>query len=183
MAKKPTRKLKVFAAQIGFYDFIVAAPNQTAALRALGTRQNLFASGQARLIDDEQAVSAALEHPEVPLRRVIGTDNPYELKPRGLPNIPDAPKKWAVSVNDKRPDLPTKPSEPPVDRSRLETAETALKKVDDERKREEADFRDRQAALDAEKAQQQVNYIERRKAATASLVAERQAYRRAGGSD
>ena len=41
------RKLKVFQAQFGFYDTIVAAPSQAAALRAWGVNQNLFASGEA----------------------------------------------------------------------------------------------------------------------------------------
>jgi hypothetical protein len=52
MAKAPGRKLKVFQAQFGFHDSVVAAPSQTAALRAWGTRQNLFGEGQARLTED-----------------------------------------------------------------------------------------------------------------------------------
>ena len=94
MAKAAGQRLKVFVAQIGFYDTVVATTSQAAALKAWGTRQNLFAGGQARQIDDPQAVEAATANPEVPLRRLIGTDNPFELKPRGLPVVPDAPKKW-----------------------------------------------------------------------------------------
>jgi hypothetical protein len=37
---------KVFQAQFGFYDTVVAAPSQVAALRAWGIHQNLFAGGQ-----------------------------------------------------------------------------------------------------------------------------------------
>src|SRR5205085_10312942 len=58
------RKLKVFQAQIGFYDTVVAAPSQAAALRAWGIRQNLFADGLARTTDEPQAVEAALATPE-----------------------------------------------------------------------------------------------------------------------
>ncbi len=53
------RKLKVFQAQMGFYDTVVAASSQAAALRAWGTRQNLFASGDAALTTEASAVAAA----------------------------------------------------------------------------------------------------------------------------
>lgn len=56
MAKAP--KLKVFQAHFGFYDTIVAAPSQAAALRAWGVHQNVFADGQAKLTTDEAAVAA-----------------------------------------------------------------------------------------------------------------------------
>lgn len=184
MAKVPGRRLKVFLAQIGFYDTVVAAASQTAALKAWGTRQNLFTSGQARVIDDPQAVEAAFEHPEIPLRRIVGTDNPFELNPRGLPQIPDAPKKWAEDVHAKRPaPPPLKKAKPPVDRTKLDKAEAAVRKVDDDRKREEADLRSQQERLDAERDAAQTSYIERRKAATAALVSARQSYRKAGGAD
>jgi hypothetical protein len=50
LPKTPTRKLKVFQAPFGFFDTILAAPSQAAALRAWGTHRNLFADGarQAR---------------------------------------------------------------------------------------------------------------------------------------
>lgn len=60
------RKLKVFQAQFGFYDTVVAAPSQAAALRAWGTHQDLFASGAATVTTDEAAIAAALAHPETP---------------------------------------------------------------------------------------------------------------------
>ncbi len=184
MAKAAGRRLKVFVAQIGFYDTVVATTSQTAALKAWGTRQNLFAGGQARQIDDPQAVEAATANPEVPLRRLIGTDNPFELKPRGLPVVPDAPKKWADEVHTKRPvPPPPKKAKRPASRSALDKAEAALRQVDDDRKRQEAELRARQEALDAERDATQATYIDRRKAATASVVAARQAYRKAGGTD
>ena len=186
MAKPPNRKLKVFVAQIGFYDTVVAAASQAAALRAWGTHQNLFAGGQARVINDPQAVQAALECPDVPLRRIIGTDNPFELNPRGLPKVPDAAKNWADGADVKRPAIPnpapTKPRKR-ADRGALDKAEAALRKVDDERKLEEARLRERQEQLDAERMNTQSSYIERRKAATAAVVTARQAYRKAGGTD
>lgn len=183
MAKAASRRLKVFVAQIGFYDTVVATTSQTAALKAWGTRQNLFAGGQARQIDDPQAVEAATANPEVPLRRLIGTDNPFELKPRGLPVVPDAPKKWADEVHTKRPAPPPPKKAKRPSRSALDKAEAALRQVDDNRKREEAKLRMRQEELDAEREETQAAYIDRRKAATASVVAARQAYRKAGGTD
>ena len=39
MPKTPTRKLKVFQTQFGFFDTVLAAPSQAAALRAWGTHR------------------------------------------------------------------------------------------------------------------------------------------------
>ena len=182
MAKPATRRLKVFIAQIGFYDTVVAAPSQAAALRAWGTNQNLFAGGGARVTDDAKAIEAALANPETPLRRVVGTDNPFELEPRGLPNIPDAPKKWAEDLHPRKPPtLIPRVRKPVADRSPLDAAEAALKRVDDERKQEEADLRRRQAELDEIKTSAQEHYVARRQAATAAVVEARRAYRAAGG--
>ena len=184
MAKSVTRRLKVFIAQIGFYDTVVAAPSQAAALRAWGTNQNLFAGGGARVTDDVKAIEAALAHPDTPLRRVVGTDNPFELEPRGLPNIADAPKKWAEDLHPKNPPkLVPRVRKPVADRSPLDAAEAALKQVDDERKREEADLRRRQDELDEIKTSAQEQYVAKRQAATAAVVEARAAYRSAGGKN
>ena len=95
------RKLKVFQAQFGFYDTVVAAPSQAAALRAWGVNQNLFASGEAKLTTDEAAITAATAHPETPLRRAVGSSDPFALEPTSLPDVPDAPKKKAVAAVQK----------------------------------------------------------------------------------
>ena len=47
MANAAGRRLKVFQAQFGFYDTVVAASSQAAALRAWGIHQTLFANGEA----------------------------------------------------------------------------------------------------------------------------------------
>ena len=183
-AKRLDRKLKVFAVQIGFYDTIVAAASQATALRIWETRQNLFASGQARVIDDPKAVQAALAQPGIPLRRVIGTNNPFELNPVGLPDIPDAPNKRANGIAANRSFAkPGKAAKRPADRLKLDKAEASLRQIDDSRKVEEADLRKRQGALDDERSAKQSSYIEHRKAATAAVVAARQLYRKAGGTD
>jgi hypothetical protein len=91
MAKPRAPRLKVFQAQLGFFDSVVAAPSQAAALRAWDAHQDLFASGDAQIANDEAAVKAALEHPGTPLRRAVGTKDPFRLEPSGLPKVPRAP--------------------------------------------------------------------------------------------
>ena len=74
----------------------------------------------------------------------------------------------------------TKPS---ADRTALDAAELALRKLGDARKSEEAAFRRRQEALDTAKMAAQSAFVEGRKAATAAIVKARDAYRKAGGED
>jgi hypothetical protein len=181
LAKAPTRRLKVFQAQFGFHDSVVAAPSQAAALRAWGTHQNLFADGQARITTDPKAVAAALANPETPLLRAVGSDDPFALKPTALPKVPDAPKRPSAKPAAKA--KPEPPPKPQANRSALDAAEASLRKLDDARKREEADLRRRQDDLDQQKADAQAAYVEQRKAATAAVIEARQAYRKAGGDD
>ncbi|MDF2901166.1 MAG: hypothetical protein K0Q62_1225 [Phenylobacterium sp.] len=181
MAKAPVRRLKVFQAQFGFYDSVVAAPSQAAALRAWGVHQNLFAAGRAQITEDGQAVEAALAHPETPLRRAVGSTDPFALEPTGLPKVPDAPRRPAAKPAPKA-KAAARPK-PPADRSALNAAEAKLRKLDEARKREEADFRRREADFQAAREAAQTRYVEGRKAATAGVVAARTAYRKAGGAD
>jgi type IV secretory pathway VirB10-like protein len=173
------RKLKVFQAQFGFYDSVVAASSQAAALRAWGTHQNLFASGEATPATDAAAVAAALEHPDTPLRRAVGSSDPFQLEPSGLPKVPDAPERARAKAAHKP--KPAAAPKPPADRTALDAAEAALRTLDEARKREEADLRRRQDELDAAKAAAQSAYVVGRKAATAAIVEARTAYRRTGG--
>ena len=82
MAAPRKQKLKVFQAQIGFYDTVVAAPSRQAALRAWGVHQNLFAGGQAAVVTDKDAVAAAVAHPEVVLKRPAGSSGPFQSDSR-----------------------------------------------------------------------------------------------------
>ena len=166
------RKLKVFQAQFGFYDTIVAASSQPAALRAWGVRQNLFAEGLAHVVEDAEIVAAALAHPEIPLRRAVGSSDPFELQPANLPDVP-------ASKNG--PKTRAKPEKPPADRSKLDKAEITLRNLDAEHKAEEAAFRRRQDELEAAQEAAQSDYVAKRRVATAELVEARAAYRKAGG--
>jgi hypothetical protein len=182
LAKAPRgKKLKVFQAQLGFYDTVVATSGQAAALRAWGIRQNLFADGQAKISTDLRAVEAALAHPQTPLMRPVGSSDPFELDPANLPRVPDQPtpsKPKAIKELKS-----SKPPRPAADRSALDAAETDLRKLDDRRKKDEAELRERQEALDAERAKAQETYVEDRKTATSALVTAKEAYRKAGGTD
>jgi hypothetical protein len=195
MAK--ARKLKVFQAHFGFYDTIVAAPSQAAALQAWGVHRNVFADGHARLTTDEAAVAAATAHPEIVLKRPVGSDGPFEVEPTLLPELPDVPLKKATR-NAAKPaakkatrsggkpaakKAPLPPPPPSPDRSFLSKAEAALHAVDERRRAEETAFGERQAALDAEKVAAQASYVEARRAATAQVAKALEAYRKAGGRD
>ncbi|MEO6340406.1 MAG: hypothetical protein ABIO39_10235 [Caulobacteraceae bacterium] len=175
------RKLKVFQAQFGFYDTVVAAPSQAAALRAWGVNQNLFASGDAKVTTDEAAVAAATAHPEIPLRRAVGSSDPFALQPTNLPTVPNAPKKAVVNPAAKA--NPQVPARPPANRSNLDDAEKALSDLDERRKREEAGYRREAEGLESRRMAAQGAYVDARKAATTKVVEARTAYRKAGGPD
>jgi hypothetical protein len=175
------RKLKVFQAQFGFYDTVVAAPSQAAALRAWGVNQNLFASGEAKITTDAAAVAAATANPETPLRRAVGSSEPFALEPTSLPDVPDPPKTAAVKQPAKA--KPAAPSKPPADRAKLDAAEKALGELDDQRKRQEASFRKEAEDLETLRMTAQSAYVEARKAASSKVVEARTAYRKAGGAD
>jgi len=182
VTKTPTRRLKVFQAPFGFYDTIVAVPSRAAALRAWETRQDLFAFGQAREIDDPAAVAAALAQPGVVLKRAVGSNEPFAVNATSLPKIPDMPKRSTekAAPNAAR---PKKPKVAPANRSALTRAEMALSKIDTARKAEEAALRRRQDELDAARSAAQADYVQKRKAATAKVVEARNSYRKAGGTD
>lgn len=172
-------RLKVYAAQFGFHDSVVAARSQAAALEAWGTRQNLFAEGRATVSDDPDGIAAALAHPEVPLRRAVGSQDPFSLEP-GLPAVPDSPKR-------QKPDLKVVKAavapvaKPPPDRSALSAAEQALTAINSRRLDEEALLAERRAALEADELASRQRWAKDRKAGEAELEKARRAYRAAGG--
>ena len=175
------RKLKVFQAQFGFYDTVVAAPSRAAALRAWGTRQDLFASGDAAETSDAAAIAAATAQPETPLRRAVGSTDPFALEPTSLPKVPDAPKKAPAKPVAKS--KPAARAKPPADRSKLDAAEKVLCALDESRKAEEADLRREEDELEGRKEAAQAAYVAARKVATDKVVEARTAYRKAGGED
>jgi hypothetical protein len=159
-------RLKVYQARLGFFESVVAAPNQDAALEAWGVHQDLFAVGEAEVAEGA-AARAALDHPGVPLKRAVGSDEPFALqaKPPGTPDKGRA----------------AKPEQPPPDRSRLDAAEARLQRIEDERARGEADFYRRREALAAEERAAHRRWAEACKEATQDVQHERRAYQKAGG--
>ena len=182
MAKASKRKLKVFQAQFGFYDVIVAAASRAAALRAWGVHHNLFADGMVRAIDDPQAVDTALAHPGALLKRAVGSGDPFALDPVSLPVVPAAPRK--AQCQPKRGSRPSPPPEPPpADRRDLDAAERGLREIEDGWKQRVAEFRRRRDELDAEEAAEEDAYKAKKKTGSAAVSMARQAYRDAGGRD
>ena len=180
MAKARAPRLKVFQAQFGFFDSVVAAPSQAAALDAWGIHQNLFASKDARIITTEAAVAAALEHPGIPLQRAVGTKEPFRLAPS---NPPKASRPATKASTRPAKAKPARSSKPKADRSQLDRAETALQRLDERRKREEAQIHRAQQQLQAERSQARQAYAASRKAAVAAVKEARVTYRAAGGKD
>jgi hypothetical protein len=179
MANSPKRRLKVFQAQFGFYDTVVAVPSQAEALRIWGTRQNLFAEGEATPAKDSAAIAAALAHPGVPLRRAIGSKAAYAVQPTDAADIP-LPAKAKTRAPAKAAPAPKAKT---ADRSKLAAAEAKLTAVEAARKAEETKLQTRRDALEADEAEAQASYVAARKAATAAVAAARAAYRDAGGED
>ena len=70
-------KLKVFRTHLGFYDVIVAAPSQKAALEAWGAGSNLFDHGFASVVADPALMEAALRKPGVVLKRQFGSQGEF----------------------------------------------------------------------------------------------------------
>lgn len=172
MPRPAGRRLKVFQARIGFYETVVAAPSQAAALRAWGVHQNLFENGDAKVVADDAVAAAALKHPETPLRRAVVSEGPFELDPAFPPKVASGPK--GVTRQSAR---------ALAARKALDAAETALRQLDKERKREEADFQRRQEALDAEKDLARSHYVEVHETATSALARTRQRYQKARGKN
>lgn len=175
------RPLKVYGATFGFHDAVVAAPNQAEALAAWGVRQNLFAEGQAKVVTDADAIAAARAHPGQPLRRVAGTDSPYEVDPAGLPTAPTSTRKAKTTKAAAKTPPPAKPREPP-DRAPLDRAEAKVRELDAAWAQAQDDLRSRRDALDAEEAKARQAWIRGREAADRATGRARRAYIKAGGA-
>jgi hypothetical protein len=122
-------RLKAFQAHLGFFDTVVAAPSQKAALQAWGSRQNLFRDDTAKPASDPDAIAAALAHPGVVLKRLAGSKDPF----LELPPLPKARR--------------TRSTEPRRYRSKLDAAKLALRQQRQERETMRGEFEQRQRSL------------------------------------
>lgn len=134
MAQAP--KLKVFCAPVGFYDAVIAAPSQKAALAAWGTTTNLFASGDATVVEDPALQAEALARPGEIIKKSRG-DVAAMLGPK--------PAKVAAV-----PKVGVRPSKPPQrpDRSKLYQAERALSAAEREFSAELSSLAEERAELE-----------------------------------
>ncbi len=151
-------------------------------MRAWGSHQNLFAEGLAKVTTEAGAVEAALKHPETPLRRAIGSNDPFELEAANLPKVPRA-EKTAMYKEAGQPARKSKPAPPPPDRSALATAEKELKRLEEQRRREEDRFSRRWDELHREQEEARQKHADAKDAAERAVKAARKNYRRAGGTD
>jgi hypothetical protein len=180
MAQAP--RLKVYRARMGFFESVVAARSQKAALEAWGTRQDLFAEGMASLIDDPVAAAAAQAHPGQPLQRPIGSDGPFE-SPSTTAALPVVPP--PARQQSKRSPPPAKP-----DRGDLGSAEAALAGLDREQQaalgeleQSRQDLQRALQALDARELDARRQFDSRRRQLKSAVERARKAYKGAGGQD
>lgn len=173
-------RLKVFRADLGFFETIVAAPSQKAALAAWGVNQDLFKEGAAKVTTDPAAVDAASAQPGVVLRRGAGTSDPFRPEsepPTSLPKPPDLPKPPKPPPAKGSPPKP----KPPPDRSKLTAAEKALADREGRFDEDLESLAERRRELDAREAELRARMDKDRTALQAAVDRARTAYTRAGG--
>ena len=141
MPKPP--KLKVFCAPMGFYDALVAAPSQKAALKAWGTSTDLFAAGRASIVEDPELQELALATPGEVVKRSRGDEAEIlqDIAKQDGPVVRATPKAGRPTP---------RASVPPPDRSKLDEAERALQDARRELETRLADLERRRAKLQAE---------------------------------
>jgi hypothetical protein len=159
-------KLKIFQAHLGFFDTIVAAPSQKAALEAWGSRQDLFRDGTAAIATGPDAIKAALEKPGVVLKRLSGSTGAFMEQPP-LPKSSGSSRKGALS----RRRAQTIQKQP--DRRKLEAAERALAKLQEEWEHMNAEFAEREDALRTERRAREHEFEKQRSGLEKTVAAER----------
>jgi colicin import membrane protein len=160
MAKERiTRRLKVYTTRIGIHDWAVAVPSQKEALKAWDVRENLFASGAAKVVDDPAVVEAAMKSPGVPVavpdsKGYVPAEvksNVVRLEERRAAKAAAAPKKphAAPAREAKKAHVEHRRAAPP-DRSRLDAAEAVLREFDIEIKVRRKELARRRQELERE---------------------------------
>ena len=139
MAKRP---LKVFRAHMGFYDTVVAAPSQKAALEAWGAGKGEFAKGFAKATADPVAVESALSDPGVVLRRPFGSSGPFrrDAEPLQAPKVSPGQRRAAKKRRRK------------AALEEQKRAERELREAEAQAKLTRAEIRKREAEFAREKA-------------------------------
>ena len=147
----------------GFYDSVVAkCQGQAAGAARMGfapkpVRRGNRSLGHGR--EDRRSGARASRDTNCAARSA--PMNRSNSSPSTRPNVPDLPKSKAEPKTSK----PEPKKRPAPDRSKLDTAEAALKKLDDRRGDEEAELDRRREELEAEAAEAQKSYVEARNTA------------------
>jgi hypothetical protein len=115
---------------------MVAVPSQRAALAAWGTTTNLFASGDASVVEDLALQAEALAHPGQVIK-----------KPRGdvAAMLGPEPARSMAGQRDRKPSSKPRPA---ADRSKLEVAERALAEAERAVSKELGDLAIERAAIE-----------------------------------
>ena len=72
--------IKVYTANLGFYEVAVAARSQKMALAHWGVKRDLFREGIAKESRDPQAIESALQKVGLVYRRPLGSGGAFEEK-------------------------------------------------------------------------------------------------------
>ena len=185
-----TRRLKVYTTRIGIHDWAVAVPSQKEALKAWDVRENLFATGAAKAVDDPAVIEAALKTPGVPVamrgKVQIPTEaksNVVRLDERRPPRPPAEPKKHPPvadrRVEAKRPERRAAPPPPPPDRSRVDAAEDELRAFEIEIKVRRKELARRKQELERETEAFETDAETRRRRLERQVEKAREAFDRA----
>jgi hypothetical protein len=165
-------KLKTYRAEIdGLHEWIVAAPNQRAALDAFGVHQDLFAQGLAGVSEDAAAIAAAGDQPGVPLRRAKGSKAPFKPVDAGGAEM------WSRAAAASGKAAPRKPPS----RARLDKAEKALAEFDEAAQAALNQISRARAELDARETALSQEQGVRRAGLSKTVEKARADYRAAGG--
>jgi len=146
---KPAR-LKVFHTPVGFDDAYVAAASRKAALVAWGSRHDLFATGDAELVEDPALTAEALATPGTVIRKRRGSaeDRAALRAHRPTPPPPSALPKRAEPKSQPKPNArPPRPED-----SAVAAAHAALRDTERTQATAAHDFAAREAALARERA-------------------------------
>lgn len=150
-------KLKVYRTAVGFRDAYVAASSQAAALRAWGTEKNLFSRGMAEVVTDPALMEEPLSKPGDVVYRTRGS---LKEQVAALGNLPRQKAR-----NEARRDDASAPPQPPIKRPRpkpsrakLDAAERAIGALEEQRAQAEAEMRQRESALAAQRATMEARF-------------------------
>lgn len=140
-------KLKVFTWSDGFHAFTVATSSRPKALKAWGSKQDLFATGLASQLSGGPDYEIAVASPGKVIERGLAVD--------------------IGKIEKAEPKLPKGPSK--AKRDKIEKLQAALAKLDNAHQSTVIDLDARQEALDAERQRVEIEYKQARKGLTSEL--------------